>query len=226
MKQWWKRVVVFPLLQNIARYLYRVHVFGEENLPTGVPVVFASNHASHFDTPLLISLLGQWARRQGIMLYVVGARDYWGAERGIKALMRECFHVLLIERGSGAIKQVRHDLTAISQVLHRGHAVIMYPEGGRQSNPLCRASFKEGVSVITRKVDSVPLCVVPVFLWGTHLVWPKRKRFFSLRLLFRARIRVKFGEVIDPHHYPTDTLLARAIEQAVDDLRQQYTDAA
>ncbi|KKS94239.1 MAG: 1-acyl-sn-glycerol-3-phosphate acyltransferase [Parcubacteria group bacterium GW2011_GWA2_43_13] len=213
---------MFPLLQNIARYLYRVEVCGWENLPKTAPVVFVSNHASHFDTPLLVSLLTQWAKLQGVELYVVGARDYWGIKGRIRAFMCECFHVLLIERSNARGYQLGKDLTLINTVLHQGHALIMYPEGGRQSDPLRGMPFKDGVSVIVRKAELVPLQVVPIFIFGTHLVWSKKSRLFSLSMLFRARIQVRLGQAIDSHLYGTQEALTKALEQAVDALRQEY----
>jgi 1-acyl-sn-glycerol-3-phosphate acyltransferase len=126
------------------------------------PVIFAANHHSHLDTPLLLSVLPARFRHRTV---VVGAADYFFDTRWKGALFAFTLAAIPIERR----RVSRKFLDLASELLEDGWNILIYPEGGRSPDGWGQSFTAEtGYLSVRNKVPFVPLHVA-----GTSRVLPK-----------------------------------------------------
>src|SRR5437867_8242751 len=166
----WARV----LLRGLG---VRVEVTGSENVPHG-PAVYAANHGSALDIPILFGYLPVDFRiihkRSLYLIPLVGAYLYLGGHIGI-------------DRGSAF--GARRSLARAAERIRRGTSVAVLPEGTRSRDAAVR-TFKRGSFVLALSAG-VP--VVPVSLAGVQRVAP------------RGLLRLKPGTVRLTIHPPVPT---------------------
>ena len=150
------------------------------------PVIFAANHRSHADTPLMMTAIPEpWRNR----LFIGAAADYWFTNRITSPLS-----ALII--GAIPVERQRVSRTAIDQslkLLRDGWSMLIFPEGARSSDGWGR-QFTGGAAFLSSHAD-VP--VVPVFLDGTDKVLPKGRnlpRPHTTRVVFGAPLHPIEGE--------------------------------
>jgi len=198
----------------LARVFASVRVEGLEHLSelTG-PAIFAANHQSHFDTPvILMALPPRWRYRlapamakeffkahffpeqYGRKAYVTNSLNYY-----LSSLFFNAFP--LPQRESGTRQTLRY----IGSLVTEGYSVLIFPEGRRTDEGEI-ARFQPGVGMIGARLQ-VP--VVPVRLEGVdrilHMKWKFPRRGIA---------RVAFGRpmLLSGHDYAD---LARQVEDAV-----------
>jgi 1-acyl-sn-glycerol-3-phosphate acyltransferase len=135
----------------------RVDVEGASNLPRG-PAVFAANHGSALDIPILFGYLPadfRFIHKRSLYLVPVLGWSLWVAG-----------HVG-IDRGNPF--RARKSLEAAAQRIHHGTSVAVFPEGTRSPDAGVRP-FKRGSFVLALEAG-VP--VVPVSLHGVKRVVPR-----------------------------------------------------
>jgi 1-acyl-sn-glycerol-3-phosphate acyltransferase len=158
------------------RFIYAFYfgwrVFNPERVPSGGPVILASNHASFVDPPLVGAGL-----RRGINYL---ARENLFRFPILGWILRE-WQVVPVDRDGGGAKGLR----AILDRLLAGGAIILFPEGTRtRDGHLQPARSGIGLTVIK---STAP--VVPVRVFGTFEAYNRHMRFPRP---FR-RVSVKFG---------------------------------
>jgi 1-acyl-sn-glycerol-3-phosphate acyltransferase len=135
----------------------RVVVAGHENVPAG-PAVYAANHGSALDIPILFGHLPVDFRiihkRSLYYIPVVGAYLYLGGHIGI-------------DRGSAF--GARRSLAGAAERIRCGTSVAVFPEGTRSRDASVR-TFKRGSFVLALSAG-VP--VVPVSLAGVKRIAPR-----------------------------------------------------
>ena len=117
------------VLDNVARPLARIVasplIRGEEGLADlEGPVIFAANHASHVDTPLLLSCLPLRFRHRTV---VAAAADYFFDRRWKADAWSFLLAAIPIER----TKVNRRSADLAAGLLADGWNLIIFPEGGR-----------------------------------------------------------------------------------------------
>jgi long-chain acyl-CoA synthetase len=161
----------------LARAFVWVHVAGREHL-RGLkgPVLFASNHQSYFDTPVIFIALG-WSWRQRLaptmrqdffdahfhprehspFHWSTNSLNYW-----LALLM---FNALPIpQSGAGT----RAALRALGRLVEQGWCPLIFPEG-RHSRDETIQPFQPGVAMIASRLR-IP--VVPIRVRGVNRVLP------------------------------------------------------
>jgi 1-acyl-sn-glycerol-3-phosphate acyltransferase len=123
------------------------------------PAVFASNHASHVDTPLLLSSLPTRFRHRTI---VGAAADYFFDKRWKGALWALVLNAVPIER----TKVSRRSAQLAVDLVKDGWSMVIYPEGGRTPDGWAQ-EFRGGAAFVARQCN-VP--VVPVHIEGTRRI--------------------------------------------------------
>lgn len=173
------------------------------------PVIFAANHASHLDAPLLLTSVPERFRRR---MVVAGAADYFFDRRVKGVISALALGAVPIERTSVS----RRSLHSLEELIADNWSVVIFPEGGRTPDGWGR-EFKAGAAYLATKVG-VP--VVPVHIQGSRRVWRKGGR---LRV---ADTAVTFGAPLRPGGTLSDArALAHAMEEAVEVLAdEQATD--
>jgi len=167
-----------PLLYNGTKLIVRLLLFlltcwqvkGRENIPSRGPIIIVANHLSLADPPLLGA---------SVNLRLV----FMGKE--------ELFHYRFLKyvvRGLGAIpmrrrRMLRKSLHQAEQILARGQALALFPEGARSHNGQLRPGFPGPALIALRSAAPV----LPVGITGTE----KIKGFTWL--LRRPSITVNIG---------------------------------
>ena len=88
------------------------------------PVVFAANHHSHVDTPLLLSTIPDPWRHH---LFIGAAADYFFGNRATSTLSALVIGAIPIER----TKVTRNSADQAAELLDDGWSMLIFPEGGR-----------------------------------------------------------------------------------------------
>src|SRR5918993_1528312 len=180
------------------------------------PVVFAANHQSHMDVPVILAALpGRWrARLAPAMLKEFFKAHFHPAEHTWRQWFTNslnyylaCFYFNTFpipQREAGA----RHTLRYMGELTSGGWSILIFPEGVRSETGNIRP-FRGGIGMIASRLD-VP--VVPVRLDGVdqvlHPTWKFPKRG-PVRIAFGAPMRLRGDDYAE---------LAERVERAVRDL--------
>jgi 1-acyl-sn-glycerol-3-phosphate acyltransferase len=156
------RVFLAPLcppVKRAFRSLFRIEVFGFENIPSEACIV-ASNHRSHLDPPVLNSVFPEplrfLAKEELFRVPVLGKLlPHMGA--------------LPVRRGSGDIEVLELAL----ELMHSGCKVCIFPEGTR-AKPGEFLKPKLGIGLLAVKSQKQ---VLPVYIEGTDMVFPRGAKF-------------------------------------------------
>jgi long-chain acyl-CoA synthetase len=172
---------------NLARLFAWVHVQGRENLH-GLkgPVLFASNHQSYFDTPVIFIALGWKCRHRlapAMRMEFFDAhfhpRQYslfhWFTNSLNYFLALLMFNAEPIPQGGAGTRQA---LRALGRLAEEGWCPLIFPEG-RHSRDETILPFQPGVAMIASRLR-IP--VVPIRVRGVNHVlppdsgWPRPRR--------------------------------------------------
>jgi long-chain acyl-CoA synthetase len=205
------------LILPLARAFAWLKIEGRENLEhLDAPLIFASNHQSHFDGPAILMALPYRLRRR---VAIAASRDFFAAhfhpERfsrrqrfssGLSFFLASLFFNIfpLPQREAGALEALRY----AGRLIGDGWCVLIFPEGDRTDAGEIHA-FQPGVGMMASRLGTR---VVPVRLEGLDRVLHK-----TWRMAKPGRARIKFGLPLSlgGDDYAS---LARRVEAAVRDL--------
>jgi long-chain acyl-CoA synthetase len=203
-------LVILPL----ARMFAWLRVEGREHLEhLDAPVIFASNHQSHFDGSSILTALPYRLRRR---VAIAASREFFAAhfhpERfspwrrftgNLNFFLASLFFNIfpLPQREAGAMEALRYSGRLISE----GWCVLIFPEGDRTDAGEIHA-FQPGVGMMASRLAAQ---VLPVRLEGLDRILHK-----SWRMAKPGRARVKFGAPLrlEGDDYPS---LAQRVEASV-----------
>lgn len=172
------------------------------------PVVFAANHHSHLDTPLLLTAIPEPWRHKVV---VAAAADYFFTNRLISAASALVLGAIPVER----TKVSRRSAERATSLLKGGWSLLIFPEGGRSPDGWGQG-HKGGAAFLAIRAG-VP--VVPVHLEGTNRIFAKGDRTPK-----PGTTTVTFGEPLWPESPDEDPrLFATRIENAVAVLADEST---
>jgi 1-acyl-sn-glycerol-3-phosphate acyltransferase len=144
------------------------------------PVIFAANHHSHLDTPVLLTALPNRFRHK---TFVVGAADYFFTNRVTSAASALALNAIPMER----TKVGRRSADQAGELIADEWNMVIFPEGGRSPDGWAQ-DFKPGAAYLAHRY-AVP--VVPVHLLGTDRLLPK-----GADKLRRGQTVVTFGHAL------------------------------
>jgi long-chain acyl-CoA synthetase len=209
-----RRLSLATWILPLARVFAWITVKGRAHLDTlSGPVVFAVNHQSHFDVPVVLAALPGHIRKT---VAPAMAKEFFKAhffpegEPWRRILTRRLNYYLaafffnafpLPQREAGARQTLRY----IGEVTGDGFSVLIFPEGVRSETGEI-AAFRGGIGMIASRLG---LPVVPVRIDGVHRILPT-----TSRMARPGRVSVTFGA---PMHLKGDdyAALARDVEKAV-----------
>ncbi len=156
------------------------------------PVILVANHASHMDTPVILSALPRKLRKRTV---VAAAADYFYRNRLVASIVSLIFNTTPIDRhGGGLSKNGGH----LDKLLDEGWNLLLYPEGTRSRSGV-PGPIRRGAAVLAASHE---VKIIPIRVTGTNAamppgrVWPKRLR--AKPVSKRHRVTVSFGEPIGP----------------------------
>jgi 1-acyl-sn-glycerol-3-phosphate acyltransferase len=160
------RFVFFGLFVRFLVYFYLgLNVRHRHRLPKQGPVVIVSNHNSHLDTLVLMSL---FPYRLLPKLRPMAAADYFLRNRLIAWFSLNVVGIIPVGRKQARSKNEL--FLSAGEALEASDMLILFPEGSR-GKPEQRVDFKRGISHLIEQNPDVP--VLPVFLHGLGKALPK-----------------------------------------------------
>ena len=154
----WQMTRAFFL--DYFRMFHGLRISGWGNIPPSGPIIFAPNHASYFDPPLVASSASHQMRFMA-----------WNALFRVPLFGR-----LIRVYGAYPVSLRSADKSAVTQtlrVLREGACVMIFPEGERTPTGELMP-FEKGLA---RLALSVGATIVPVAVTGMNRAWPRGQAF-------------------------------------------------
>ena len=171
------------------------------------PVIFAANHHSHVDTPLLLSSIPEpWRHR----MFVAAAADYFFTTRLTSTASALVLNAIPIERN----RVSRRSIDDASNLLDDGWSLLIYPEGGRSPDGWGQP-FTGGAAFLAVR-SGVP--VVPIHVEGTGRIMRK-----GTKRPRRSATRITIGRPLWPDDGDDARRFGARIEKAVAALADEAT---
>jgi long-chain acyl-CoA synthetase len=209
-----RRIVLATFLLPLTRVFAWIQINGREHLDTlAGPVIFASNHQSYMDGPVIMAALpARWRYRLApamakeffkahffpqehrLMLRIVTSAAYY-----LAALFFNAFP--LPQRETGARQTLRY----MGDLVEGGFSILIFPEGHRTDTGAIDR-FRPGIGMIASRLD---VAVVPVRLEGVDRVLHR-----TWHMARPGRVRVAFGTPMRLTGGDYDAL-AKQVEDAV-----------
>jgi 1-acyl-sn-glycerol-3-phosphate acyltransferase len=206
-----RAALVETLGRGAVAALARPRVSGLDRLDAldraGGPVIFAANHHSHIDTPVLLTAIPDTWRHT---LFVGGAADYFFRTRMTSAVSALAIGAIPIER----TKVSRRSADRAADLIDAGWSMLIFPEGGRSPDGWGQ-EFHGGAAYLALRCG-VP--VVPIHLQGTGRILRKGRRWPT-----PATATVTFGTPLSPQSADNARRLSAAIQRAVEALADEAT---
>ncbi|MCH8045697.1 MAG: MFS transporter, partial [Planctomycetes bacterium] len=189
-----------------SKTIYRIRVFGRDNLPAEGGALLVVNHVSWLDGVLLLLASSRPLR-------VIAYAPYF--DKGLPKRLCQLFGVIPIGPGP---KSIRAALETAKQALRDGEIVAVFPEGNITRTGQLQP-FKGGMFKI---LEAAPVPVIPVYLdelWGSIFSFHGGKFLWKWPRHWRYPISIHFGPAIDR---PDDVHRVRAaVEQVGTEAHQQ-----
>lgn len=197
-----RAIVLDNITRPTARVVAPTTVRGTEHLRhVASPVIFAANHASHLDTPILLTTLPVRFRHRTV---VAAAADFFFDRRWKAILWSFSLAAVPIERA----RVNRRSADVAAELLESGWNLVIFPEGGRSPDGWAQP-FRGGAAYLARRTGRP---VVPVHVNGTRHVLPKAG---EARIPHRSPVSVVFGTPLTPDEGEDARRFAARIERAV-----------
>jgi 1-acyl-sn-glycerol-3-phosphate acyltransferase len=186
------RAVHSPLLRwmwvRLLRTCFGFELVGAERVPRERAVIFAGNHASHYDG--LFSVTAAWLvqRRVPVAVGWGGLRDFPVTKQMISTGALE---LVLTDDGEPDSRQAGVILGTMIDRLEAGRSVVVHAEGHRRD---ALDEFMQGAAVAA---VSARVPIVPFTLRGVHGLWrelPRPDRW-------RGQVSVIFHPLLEPAGY-------------------------
>jgi len=163
------------------------------------PAVFAANHASHVDTPLLLTVLPDRFRHRAV---VAAGADYFFDKRWKAHMWAFAINAIPVERTRVSTKSIR----LASRLLGDGWSLVIFPEGGRSQDGWGQTHHPGAAHLAARA--GVP--VVPIHVEGTRRILKR-----GARAIRPATTHVTFGRPLRADDDEDARRFAGRIESAV-----------
>jgi long-chain acyl-CoA synthetase len=219
----WNRIWLISAIRNVAlsmvwlpltRLLVHTRISGREHLASlRGPVIFAPNHQSHLDTPLILSALpARYRYRVAVAMWKEYFDSHFSPERHtwyewfldslaywLVALFFNAFPVPQTEAGA------RQSLRYIGDLVGENWSILFFPEGERTEAGEIK-KFQLGIGLIAGRLG-VP--VVPIRLRGVEKILHRHARWPQ-----SGRVEIVFGAplLLEGEDYAA---LAKRVEEAV-----------
>jgi long-chain acyl-CoA synthetase len=198
----------------LARVFAHLRVTGLEHLhPLSGPVVFAANHQSHMDVPVILAALpGRWrARAAPAMAKEFFKAHFFPREHSARDRFKSglLYYLAAFYFNSFPLPQreagARQTLQYIGELTGDGWSIVIFPEGMRSESGHIRP-FRGGIGMIGSRLE-VP--IVPIRIDGAdrvlHQTW-KMARPGIVRVTFGAPMQLRGDDY---------AALATQVEEAV-----------
>ncbi len=214
--RWFRVAFYYSLILPITLVLCRVKVRGLEHISAlEAPVIFASNHVTRVDPPIIMSALPHRFRsRLAIAMDGEMLEGYRHPPAGTPWLARvrlffqywlvtALFNVFPLPRRSG----FRESFNYAGEAMDGGYNVLIFPEGETAKEARLQ-KFQSGVGVLESGLEAA---VVPISITGLYELKAEGRRFFARP----GSVTIAFGQPIpfDPEESPAK--IAQKLEEQI-----------
>jgi 1-acyl-sn-glycerol-3-phosphate acyltransferase len=140
----------------VAKLAFRLKIYGRENLIEDGPAIYASNHASYLDPPLV----GVACRKE---VFYLARKTLF--EKPVLGSLLPRINCIPVDRDRGDVAAVR----TLLRLLKEGKRVVVFPEGTRSKDGNLQPA-RAGLGLIIAK-SLAP--VVPVRVFGSYAALPR-----------------------------------------------------
>lgn len=157
----------------LTKYIYRIKVFGQENIPKENGFILASNHISYFDPPIV----GSWTKRE---VFFMAKKELFS-----NPLSRWFFrntNCLPVKRGVFDRKAIELFVDKVK----KGHVTVIFPEGTRTTT----GDFlppKFGIGMIAKQLNCP---IIPAYIHGSNKL--------GACFLNREKLSMRYGKPLEP----------------------------
>uniref|UniRef100_A0A7C2P9P8 1-acyl-sn-glycerol-3-phosphate acyltransferase n=1 Tax=candidate division WOR-3 bacterium TaxID=2052148 RepID=A0A7C2P9P8_UNCW3 len=174
-----KWVLAKILLYIPFRFVFRLKVFGSQNIPRKGPCIICVNHTSFWDPPFV----GFASPRE---LHFLAKRELFENVKAFGMLI-SFYNAIPIDRENSL-----SGLKKAINILKEGKALVIFPEGTRnRTKNKFLLPLKEGAALLSLKMNAP---IIPAFLFeskGNVFDWITGKR----------KLRIRFGKALLPVYY-------------------------
>lgn len=186
-------------LSHLLLKIYnRLSINGMKNIPLNRPVIFAPNHQSFIDGPIVTS---------GLSAEVLRNSYFYATEEHVQGSFRKWFarnnNIILMERGN-----LRNSILKLAEVLKQGKNIVIFPEGARTKTG-DMGSFKKTFAILSKELN-VP--IVPVCITGAYDALPRGTHFISPN-----KIKLDFLPPVQPAANKSYDEISDLVKQAISD---------
>ena len=201
-----RAVLIETMVRPVMAGLAQPTIRGRDRLEgLDGPAIFAANHHSHIDTPLLLSSLPLPWRHNVV---VGAAADYFFGTRATGTMSALVIGAIPIDRNRAS----RSATDLARDLIDSGWSMVVFPEGGRSPDGWGQP-FRGGAAFIATKTNCP---IVPVHIEGTGRILRKGSSRPT-----PARTTITFGEPIFPGEKAEARKLNERVEQRVAELADE-----
>jgi 1-acyl-sn-glycerol-3-phosphate acyltransferase len=205
-----RAVLLDTVTRPLAHIVASPEVRGAEMLElVEAPAIYVANHASHIDTPLLLSLLPTRVRHKTV---VAAAADHFFDRRWKAHLWGLVLAAIPIERH----RVNRRSAESAAALLREGWNLVIFPEGGRSHDGWFQP-MRGGAAYLATRTGRP---VVPVHIDGTYRILPRgghRLRRSATRITFGTPITAALGDDARKLEAKIDGVLAAMADESRSD---------
>lgn len=189
------RPLYHGIVYLLARYYFKIEVYGIENVPKEPPFIIAPNHVSILDYPISTYPLNRKLKNE---IYTVAERHFYD-RAAARIFMKIGTNTMRID----AAKDFFPALRAAANVIRSGKAIYINPEGTRSETGEL-LPFRVGVGVLAVETNCP---ILPVYIDGTYDAMRRGSLFPK-----PVKVRVYYGRPI----YMEDFIEKKLAMQAYD----------
>ena len=169
------RDIIKGIAKAIMKFLFRVEVINQDNVPKDGKAILCSNHINAIDGPLVLAFTDR-------KVNFIAKEELW--KHKVVAYVLDLFDAISINRAEPKVQTFKE----VKKVLERDELLGIFPEGTR--NGLAKElEVKDGASFIAIR-NNAP--IIPIKLIGNYRVFSKIKMIYGQPLMLANR-NVKEG---------------------------------
>ena len=194
---------------------------GQENIPDD-SFIACSNHNSHLD----VALLSVSTKKSYNQIAMLAAKDYFFDSWLRRVSINMVMNLIPVDRKVNGVRDFPiNDTLALVRAFmdYEKRNLIMFPEGTR-GRPGKILPFRMGTAKFSIYLDKP---ILPAVIYGSHLVWPRGKLFFS----WPRKIKVLILKPIYPTSFikeknPSEEAIKKAEKEITEFLENQIKESA
>ena len=180
--------------QEIVTPNARIEFEGLENIPESGPAILVFNHRSYFD-PIVMGLV---IAKTGRNVRGLGKKEVFDVP--LVGRLMKASGGIRVDRGTGSDEPLDAAIAAVEA----GELLMIAPEGTIPRGPAFFDPVLKGRWGAARIAAATGAPVIPVGLWGTEKVWPRRSRLPKVSLTDRPVVTVQVGRPVKLKHRSPD----------------------